>query len=495
MNTLTSIFSHSSSSPSVIIPNGGPTLSYPGLHGHVKVFQYQLMEGFDLKPQDVISIVLPNSLEFTVSFFAITLLRSIAAPLNPGYTESEFKFCFEDSKCKLVILPTGWVQQNKPAVKAARDLNIEILEMNWDDSTKSIKTYFQNQNIPRVNDEKRNPYPLDVALLLHTSGTTGRPKGVPLTHKNITTTMMNIGNTYKLTPDDRTLLVMPLFHVHGLIGGMLSTLFSGGTVVIPPKFSATTFWNDFLEYECTWYTAGASKLRFIRSCSSSLAPTVLFELEKTFNAPVLEAYAMTEAAHQMTSNPLPPLKHKPGSVGTGQGVQITILNENGEHVEEGEVCVKGANITLGYLNNASANESSFTKDGWFRTGDQGKFDEEGYLYLTGRIKELINRGGEKISPLELDSILLSHPTVLEAVSFAVPDDIYGQEVHAAVVFKQGQKVTEQDLQIFCGNKVAKFKIPKKFYFIDVMPKTATGKIQRKNISEKLFKSDKIKANL
>ncbi|CAG8733922.1 16788_t:CDS:2 [Dentiscutata erythropus] len=511
MDTLASIFSHNSSSPSIIIPNGGPTFSYPGLRDHIKPFQSILSENFDLKPQDVVSIVLPNSLEFTISFLAITLLRNVAAPLNPGYTESEFKFYFEDSKCKLVILPTGWLQQNKPAVKAAAHFNIEILEMNWDDPSKSMKTYFQNKSILRKNVENHHSYPLDVALLLHTSGTTGRPKGVPLTHKNITTTMKNIGRTYKLVPNDRTLLVMPLFHVHGLIGGMLSTLLSGGTVVIPPKFSASTFWNDFLEHGCTWYTAvptihqillrhpppnrGAPKLRFIRSCSSSLAPNILFELEKTFNAPVLEAYAMTEAAHQMTSNPLPPLKHKPGSVGIGQGVQITILDENGKQVEEGEVCVKGVNITPGYMNNPKANESSFTKDGWFRTGDQGKFDEEGYLYLTGRIKELINRGGEKISPLELDSVLLSHPTVSEAVSFAVPDDMYGQEVHAAIVLKQGQSVTEKDLQIFCGNKVAKFKVPKKIYFIDTMPKTATGKIQRRNISEKLFKPDKIKSKL
>ncbi|KAF0438675.1 acetyl-CoA synthetase-like protein [Gigaspora margarita] len=512
MDTLASIFSHNSSSPSVIIPNGGPILSYPGLHNHVKDLQHTLTENFNLKPQEVISLVLPNSLEFTVSFLAITFLRNIAAPLNPNYTENEFKFNFEDSKCKLIILPMGWVQQNKPAVKAAVSFNIDILEINWDDSNKSIKTWFQNKSTHHSNNEiHHHPYPLDVALLLHTSGTTGRPKGVPLTHKNITTTMKNIGNTYKLTPNDSTLLVMPLFHVHGLIGGMLSTLLSGGTVVIQPKFSASTFWNDFLEHKCTWYTAvptihqillrypppngGAPKLRFIRSCSSSLAPNTLFELEKTFNAPVLEAYAMTEASHQMTSNPLPPLKHKPGSVGVGQGVQITILDKNGKQVEEGEVCVKGANITSGYLNNPSANETSFTKDGWFRTGDQGKFDEEGYLYLTGRIKELINRGGEKISPLELDSVLLSHPAISEAVSFAVPDDMYGQEVHAAVVFKQGQNVTEKDLQTFCGNKVAKFKVPKKFYFIDTMPKTATGKIQRNNISKTLFKPDKIKSNL
>ncbi|CAG8532116.1 13557_t:CDS:1 [Acaulospora colombiana] len=195
---------------------------------------------------------------------------------------------------------------------------------------------------------------------------------------------------------------------------------------------------------------------------------------------------MTEAAHQMTSNVFS--KRKPGSVGIGQGVRIAILDDKGKPTEEGEVCIKGANVTPGYINNPSANSSSFTKDGWFRTGDQGKLDDEGYLFLTGRIKELINRGGEKISPLEIDSVLLSHPAVSEAVSFAVPDEIYGQEVHAAVALKHEQKVTEEDLKSFCEDKLAKFKIPKKFYFVVTMPKTATGKIQRKNISESLFKA-------
>lgn len=242
-------------------------------------------------------------------------------------------------------------------------------------------------------------------------------------------------------------------------------------------------------------SGGAPKLRFIRSCSSSLAPSTLKELEKVYNAPVLEAYAMTEAAHQMTSNPLPPLPHKPGSVGVGQGVQIAILDQNGNPTEEGEVCIKGVNVTPGYLNNPSANKSSFTKDGWFRTGDQGKLDKDGYLYLTGRIKELINRGGEKISPLEIDSVLLSHPSISEAVSFAVPDEMYGQEVHAAVILKKDQQTTEKELQDYCEKNLVKFKIPKKIYFTDVMPKTATGKIQRKNISETFFKPDKAKAKL
>ncbi|CAG8439889.1 6857_t:CDS:10 [Diversispora eburnea] len=439
MSTLSSIFSSQNfSSKAIIIPEDGTILSYLELFDQIRLFQRRIIDLCDLQVQDVISIILPNSLEFIISFLATTLLRNIAAPLNPNYTENEFKFYFDDSKSKVVVVPSGWSQQNKAAIKASKKFNMVIIEIKWDHLRKEIKLEIPKQ---KVN-------PNDVALLLHTSGTTGRPKGVPLTHKNITTTMKNIIKTYQLNSNDCTLLVMPLFHVHGLIGGTLSTLLSGGIVVIPEKFSAKKFWNDFLDYNCTWYTAvptihqilllhpfpsqGVPKLRFIRSCSSSLAPSTLFKLEQIFHVPVLEAYAMTEASHQMTSNPLPPLKHKPGSVGIPQGVQITILDENGKPTKEGEVCIKGENVTLGYLNNPSANASSFTSDGWFRTGDQGKFDNEGYLFLTGRIKELINRGGEKISPLEIDSVLLSHPIISEAVSFAVPDKIYGQEVHAAI---------------------------------------------------------------
>lgn len=346
--------------------------------------------------------------------------------------------------------------------------------------------------------------------------------GVPLSHLNLATSMHNIIGTYELTPADRTLLVMPLFHVHGLVCGLLATLLSGGSAVIPQKFSASHFWNDFTEQKCNWYTAGKLTtggliaishthtflvptihqillrnppakvpfIRFIRSCSSSLAPATFQAIEEHFKAPVLEAYAMTEAAHQMTSNPLPKYgKHKPGSVGVGQGVEVVILDEQGKPVEEGEVCIRGANVTRGYLNNPKATAESFTQDGYFRTGDQGKKDKDGYLILTGRIKELINRGGEKISPLELDAVLLSHPKVAEAVSFAVPDPMYGQEVHAAVVLKDksNAQAIERELQSYCQTKVAKFKVPKRIYVTDVMPKTATGKIQRRVVSQTFFK--------
>lgn len=275
------------------------------------------------------------------------------------------------------------------------------------------------------------------------------------------------------------MLVMPLFHVHGLLAAFLAPLHSGGSAVVPPKFSAHDFWPDFIKYKANWYTAVPTihqillknpppnpkpEIRFIRSCSSPLSPKTFYELEKTFNAPVLEAYAMTEAAHQMTSNPLPPGKRQPGSVGIGQGVEVRILDQEGKEVpqgQEGEICVRGENVTKGYLNNPAANKSSFTKDRFFRTGDQGKKDPDGYVIITGRIKELINKGGEKISPIELDNTLAHHPGVGEVVSFAIPDpDHYGEDIGVAVVPK-GKGVSEDELKAWAATKVVKFKVPKK----------------------------------
>ncbi len=304
-----------------------------------------------------------------------------------------------------------------------------------------------------------------------------------LLHRTMTnSTPDNIRRTYELNPSDRTLLVMPLFHVHGLLAGFLAPLLSGGSVIIPPRFSASEFWRDFTTHRANWYTAVPTihqillknalpnplpTIRFIRSCSSPLSPSVFHALERTFAAPVLEAYAMTEAAHQMTSNPLPHIgSRKPGSVGIGQGVDVRILDvEQGKELppgKEGEICIRGENVTNGYLNNPEANKTGFTKDGFFRTGDQGKKDGEGYVFITGRIKELINKGGEKISPIELDNVLAQHPQVAEAVSFAMEDEMYGQEIGVAVVMKEKEgALDEGQLKRWMGERVAKFKIPKK----------------------------------
>ena len=272
---------------------------------------------------------------------------------------------------------------------------------------------------------------------------------------------------------------MPLFHVHGLLAGFLAPLLSGGSVIVPLKFSASDFWEKFITYKANWYTAVPTihqillknpppskipEIRFIRSCSSPLSPKTFHELEKAFNAPVLEAYAMTEAAHQMTSNPLPPGKRYPGSVGIGQGVEVKILDQGGKEVPQGseaEICIRGENVTKGYLNNPEANKSSFTKEGFFRTGDQGKQDENGYVIITGRIKELINKGGEKISPIELDNVVAQNPAVGEAVSFTIADEMYGQDIGIAVVLKDGKKISADELKQWMASKVAKFKVPKK----------------------------------
>jgi acyl-CoA synthetase (AMP-forming)/AMP-acid ligase II len=341
-------------------------------------------------------------------------------------------------------------------------------------------------------------------MILHTSGTTSRPKRVPIRHRNLATSAHNIGRTYGLGPTDRTLCVMPLFHIHGIVASLLSTLASGGTVICPPGFDGLKFWGWVEQFKPSWYSAvptmhqlllaraernaaliAANPFRFIRSSSAPLPPVVMERLEAAFNAPVLESYGMTEASHQMASNPLPPARRKPGSVGLGVGVDVAIMDESGALLpqgQKGEVVVRGANLVDGYENNPEANAAAFT-NGWFRTGEQGYLDEDGYLCLTGRIKELINRGGEKISPLEIDDALLRHPAVAEALAFAVPHPTLGEEVHAAVVLRS--QVGERELREHCAQTLAEFKVPRRIHLLDALPRGATGKLQRISMAKTL----------
>ncbi|MBM3458555.1 MAG: AMP-binding protein, partial [Armatimonadetes bacterium] len=293
----------------------------------------------------------------------------------------------------------------------------------------------------------------------------------------------------------------PLFHVHGLVASTLATLGSGGTVVAPARFHPLRFWPVVEGEGATWYSAvptihqlllsrlregerpaGAASLRFVRSCSSALAAETMLQLESRLGVPVLEAYGMTEASHQMASNPLPPDPRLPGSVGRGTGVAVAIMDEAGELLPTGttgEVVIQGPNVTPGYESNPAANAASFT-NGWFRTGDLGALDAAGYLTLLGRIKELINRGGEKISPREIDEVLLQHPAVAEAVSFGMPHATWGEEVAAAVVL-QGE-ANEAELQRHCRAHLAEFKCPRKIYLVEAIPRTATGKVQRRHVA-------------
>jgi len=492
LSTLTELLSPDyANQTAIVIPDGGPRLTYTESRAQVASLTETLKRG-GIRAGDPVSIVLPNGLEFLTTFLAVTWARGIAAPLNPAYKVEEFQFYMEDTETRAVILPPG----EHPARDAAAALNVPIWEVRLD-ANGAVQLAPPSTTPAPVSDDA--PQSDDAALFLHTSGTTSRPKGVPLTHGNLTTSLRNIVNTYALTPEDVSLIVMPLFHVHGLLGAVLSTLNSGGTVVIPSRFSASSFWQHVTAHGVNWYSAvptihqillaradddqaPSGGLRFIRSCSSALAPVVLSQLENRFSAPVLEAYGMTEASHQMSSNPLPPGVCKPGTVGMGTGVEITILDEGGNELPKGvrgEVSIRGRNVTKGYHNNSQANATAFTK-GWFRTGDQGFIDGNNYLTLTGRLKELINRGGEKISPLEVDAVMLEHPAVAEAVCFGVPDAKYGEEVHAAVVLKG--EATQEAIIAFCRDHLADFKTPKKLYIADTLPRTATGKIQRRHVA-------------
>ncbi|KAI0595904.1 peroxisomal-coenzyme A synthetase [Biscogniauxia sp. FL1348] len=516
MATLQSAINGASSSVAVIIPSkpNPLTVTYKDLLAECSSFQRKLA-ALGIAQGSPVSIATVNSYEFIVSFLAASWQRGIAAPLNPAYKQDEFEFYIEDIKSALVLVPKGAYQAGAPSVKAAKRFNAAIAECYWDSAKREVALDVKELGKLQGKSQESilQAQPDDVALVLHTSGTTSRPKVVPLTHRNLARTMKNIQVTYQLSAQDRTMLVMPLFHVHGLLCALLAPLYSGGSMIVPTKFSASEFWQDFVTHKANWYTAVPTihqillkspapspvpSIRFIRSCSSPLSPTVFHQLEEKFKAPVLEAYAMTEAAHQMTSNPLPPSKRKPGTVGLGQGVEVKILNDAGDELpqgSEGEICIKGENVTKGYLNNPSANASSFTKGGFFRTGDQGKKDEDGYIIITGRIKELINKGGEKISPIELDNVLTRHPAVSEAVSFAIPDDLYGQDIGVAIVLKNGAKLEQEELRKWVSEKLAKFKTPKKIYFTEVMPKTATGKIQRRIVAETMQKQDPPKAKL
>ncbi|CAG61482.1 uncharacterized protein GVI51_K06699 [Nakaseomyces glabratus] len=528
MTTATASFNDTfrvSDNVAVIVPETGLEVTYRDLSHMVGHFQTIFKDPNSplygvVHRQSVIAMSMPNGLEFIVSFLATTMDAKVGAPLNSNYKEKEFDFYLGDLKTSSICVPKGTVGTNAEVLKSAKNFNCFIIELELnperfrveyqvyspkDNYKKAIYSSLNNAKFVN-NDNVRFPgyaRSSDVALVLHTSGTTSRPKTVPLMHLNIVRSTLNISRTYKLNETDRSYVVMPLFHVHGLIGVLLSTFRTQGSVVVPPRFSAKRFWDDFIKYKCNWFSCvptismivlktpkpanGIPHIRFIRSCSSALAPATFHKLEEELKAPVLEAYAMTEASHQMTSNNLPPGKRKPGTVGQPQGVEVRILDDKDNILpqgEIGEVCIRGENVTPGYANNPKANEENFTKrENYFRTGDQGYFDAEGFLVLTGRIKELINRGGEKISPIELDGVMLSHPKVDEAVCFGVPDEMYGQVVHAAVVLKKGEKMTYDELTAYMQDKVAKFKIPAKVYFVETLPKTATGKIQRRIIAE------------
>jgi acyl-CoA synthetase (AMP-forming)/AMP-acid ligase II/acyl carrier protein len=474
---------------------GRPGLTYRALAEQVARVQAAL-GGCGLGRDDRVALVLPSSVEMATAFLGAACTAA-CAPLNPDYRPEELEFYLSDLRARAVVLEAG---QGTAARSVARSLGIEVLDLVPSPGAVTFELLGRNGRAA----VSRPARPEDTALLLHTSGTTSRPKLVPLLHRNLCASADNVARALRLSTDDRCLNVMPLFHIHGLVGALLASLSAGAGFVCTGGFEPTRFFACLRELGPTWYTAvptihqavlqhadaeriAGHRLRFIRSSSAALPPPVMVELESRFGVPLIEAYGMTEAAHQMASNPLPPGRRKAGSVGLAAGPEIAVANAEGALLpagSTGEVVIRGANVTPGYEGGDTAAGAGFT-DGWFRTGDQGYIDEEGYLFLTGRLKELINRGGEKVIPREIDEVLLEHPAVAQAVAFAVPHPTLGEDVAAAVVLREGARTEPQALRAFLFDRLTPVKIPSRVVIVAAIPEGPTGKVQRIGLADRL----------
>ena len=494
MDAITDLLRGEASAPAVSAP------SQQGItHGELRTQTAALgrqLRAAGIGPDDRVALVLPNGPAIAAAFVGFAPWCA-TAPLNPVYKPDEFAFYLEDLDARALVVADG---MDSVAIEVAKSRGIRVLRLRESSAAGAVHLDGVGEAVaePRGDDA--------IGLILHTSGTTSRPKMVPLSQANLAASARNIAGTLHLASSDRCLNIMPLFHIHGLMAPVLASLAAGGEVVCSPGFDALRFYSWLAEVKPTWYSAvptmhqailararrneetvRGNRLRFIRSSSASLPTTVMASLEKVFEAPVIEAYAMTEAAHQMCSNPLPPAARKPGTVGPAAGPEVTILDDQGRALPaggEGEIAVRGPNITAGYLNNPNANATAFD-GGWFRTGDQGVMDDDGYVKVTGRLKEIINRGGEKIAPLEVDEVLLAHDAVAQVCTFAMPHARLGEEVAAAVVLVDGADVTDRDLRDFVAERLADFKTPRRFAFVDEIPKGPTGKIQRIGLAKAL----------
>ncbi|MCC6249430.1 MAG: AMP-binding protein [Rubrivivax sp.] len=500
--------------PAAAAPADAPAIGAPGrpdlTHGGLRALIERTLATLDslgIGRNDRVAIVLANGPEMAACFVAAAC-GVATAPLNPAYRADEFEFYLSDLGAKALVVEHD---STSPAIEVAQRLGIRRLDLHAGERAGEFtlvphdgQLAAQGSAAPAAAGGLAAPG--DLSMLLHTSGTTSRPKIVPLSQRNLAASAQHIARTLAFTPADRGLNIMPLFHIHGLMAGVLAPLSAGAYVCCTPGFNALKFFGWMDEAAPTWYTAvptmhqaivaRAAKnaevirrhpLRFVRSSSSSMPPQVIAELEAAFSAPLIESYGMTEAAHQMASNPLPPAPRKPGSVGVAAGPEVAVMDDGGRLLpagEVGEIVIRGPNVTAGYENNAKANAEAFT-NGWFRTGDQGVLDDEGYLRLTGRLKEIINRGGEKISPREVDELLMDHAAVAQVVCFAMPHAKLGEEVAAVVVLREGAAADERELQAFVAARAADFKVPKKILFMDELPKGATGKLQRIGLAARL----------
>jgi oxalate---CoA ligase len=478
--------------PALVVPEDGQVLTYGQLADRVTDLAGCLAAA-GVGRGDRVALTLPNSPDMVQILLAIEALGAAAAPLNPAYTRAEFSFYLGDIGPRVFVMPASLPEA---AVSAAEEGSIAVLTMQAGGDSGPALFVGAKELSPQASFEAGQPD--DVGLVLHTSGTTSRPKQVPLLQRNLMASVRTIAAHYRLGPEDVSFCVMPLFHVHGLVASTFAALAGGGSVIVPRRFTPQRFWRQAREHGATWLSAGPTlhqmildrtdeagsppTLRFARSCSSALSAALMERAEGAYGVPMLEAYGMTEASHQMASNPLPPRERIAGSVGVATGTQIGVADKEGSLLAEGtagEVVIRGPGVMPGYVNNPAATGEAFFGD-WFRTGDRGVL-RDGYLFLEGRLKEMILRGGENISPAEVEDALLSHPAVKDAVCFGVADEKYGELVSAAVTL-QGEAQARELIE-HCRDRLAAFKVPATVHVLPEIPRTATGKVQRRRVGE------------
>jgi amino acid adenylation domain-containing protein len=488
---------HIPDATAILAPQRAP-LTYQRLQNHVKDVGGAL-RALGIGRNDRVAVVLPDGPEMAVTFLSVAA-SATCAPLNPAYSAEEFVRYLVDLGAKALILQS---ELPSPARTVAHAIGLRVIElMPRIDAEAGLFMLTGNIHSPPAHHESAAPE--DVALVLHTSGTTARPKIVPLTHSNICAAADSWRVALALTECDRCLDILPLFHVYGLIGTLFVSLTAGGSVICPQGFSVPSFFASMAEFSPTWYAAVPAlhqailmhasdyrdviahrPLRFIRSGGASLPPEVLTELEQVFKAPVLKGYGITEASGRITSDPLPPRQRKAASVGVPVDVEVASMSATGELLPTGvvgEIVVRGANVIQSYDNDPTEAREAFT-DGWFRTGDQGFLDADGYLFITGRIKDVINRGGELVAPEEIDALLADHPAVAQAVTFAVPHARWGEEVVSAVVLRRNATASEQELRRFAATRLAAFKVPSQVLIVETIPTGPMGKLQRHSLAE------------
>ena len=478
--------------PAFVVPEDGQVLTYAQAAERVEALA-RCLAGAGVRRGDRVALALPNGPDFVLLLLAVIALGAAAAPLNPAYTQAEYSFFLSDIAPRLFLIPAS---EPAAAVAAAGTERTKVLTARGRPDGPPVLQDGGQPVAPAASVSRGDPG--DVAVILHTSGTTSRPKQVPLRQQNLMASARTIAAHYQLTERDISFCVMPLFHIHGLVASTFAALSSGGTVIAPRRFTPHRFWPQARAQGATWLSAGPTlhrmildradgdgppaRLRFVRSCSSALSPALLERAEASYGVPMLEAYGMTEASHQMAANPLPPGRRIPGSVGVPTGTEIAVAAPGGTLLPEGaagEVVIKGPGVMSGYVANPAATAEAFYGD-WFRTGDQGVF-RDGYLYLEGRLKEMIIRGGENIAPAEIEEALLSHPAVADAVCFGVADDKYGELVAAAVTLTSA--VRAQALIDHCRGRLAAFKVPVAVHVLAEIPRTPTGKVQRRRVGE------------